>query len=360
MAEVKKMTIKALRANHGDAIVLEITKSSSEVFRILIDGGPPGMIAETSHPRLKAQQTRDFVQLLHDYRDVGLEFDLTVLTHIDSDHIGGLLAAYRREEFRKIIGKNIWFNSAHLIAKELKKIEPPDSKIIISPIVGPNTSVREAIDLDKLVEKNQTNRSLITTNTPPLSLDWGRIDILSPTVAQLNNLVDYWKKEIPSKTTSGKENDYGCTIEHYQKNDDFTSDVSVRNGSSIAMLVRSQVGSFLLLGDSFSGTVANSIRNLGYSETNKLIIDVCKVSHHGSKGNTCPDFLSLIDCQYFLISTNGGKQLPNKQTIARILNTFPSAQFVFNYPELIKKIFNDEELEKFSKNIANLKEITLS
>lgn len=359
MAEVIKTTIKALRANHGDAIVVEIIKDSGEIFRILIDGGPPGMLAQTNHPVLKAQQTREFLQLLNEYRDKFLEFDITVLTHIDSDHIGGLLAAYRREEYRKVIGKNIWFNSPSLVSKKLNKAQPANSNIIISPIVGINTSVREAVDLDDLVELYQPNRSLITTSTPPIILDWGRIDILSPTVSKLNDLVDYWETEIADKTTSGKKNDYENTIEHYQKNDNFTSDTSVKNGSSIAMLVRSSVSSILLLADSFSTTVASSLRNLGYSETNKLTIDVCKISHHGSKGNTCTELLSLLNCRFFIISTNGGKQLPHKQTIARILSVFPAAQFIFNYPELTKKIFDEEELKAYAHNISNLKEIIL-
>lgn len=359
MADVTKTTIKALRANHGDAIVVEITKDSGEVFRILIDGGPPGMIAQTNHPMLKAQQTREFSQLLNEYRDKCLAFDITVLTHIDSDHIGGLLAAYRRGEYRKVIGRNIWFNSPSLVSRKLNKIQPPNSNIIVSPIVGVNTSVQEAADLDDLVELHQPNRSLITTSTPPMIRDWGRIDILSPTVSQLNNLVNYWETELADKNTSGKNNDYENTIEHYQKNDNFTSDTSVRNGSSIAMLVRTSVSSILLLGDSFSPTVASSLVNLGYSETNKLTIDVCKISHHGSKGNTCPKLLSLIDCRFFIISTNGGKQLPNKQTIARILSVFPAAQFIFNYPELTRKIFDEDELKTYAHNISNLKEITL-
>jgi beta-lactamase superfamily II metal-dependent hydrolase len=359
MVEVIKTTIKALRVNHGDAIVVEITKKSGEVFRILIDGGPPGMIVETNHPGLKAQQTREFSQLLNEYRDKCLEFNIAVLTHIDSDHIGGLLAAYRREEYRKVIGKNLWFNSPRLVSKKLNKAQPPNSNIIVSPIIGVNTSVQEAVDLDDLVELHQPNRLLITTSTPPMFFDWGRIDILSPTTTQLNNLVDYWETEIADKTTSGRNNDYENSIKHYRENDSFTSDTSVRNGSSIAMLVRTSASSLLLLADSFSTTVARSLSDLGYSETNKLKIDVCKISHHGSKGNTCPLLLSLIDCRFFIISTNGGKQLPNKQTIARILRMFPAAQFIFNYPELTKKIFNEDELKTYASNISNLKEITL-
>ena len=165
--------------------------------------------------------------------------------------------------------------------------------------------------------------------------------------------------EIADKTTSGRNNDYENSIKHYRENDSFTSDTSVRNGSSIAMLVRTSASSLLLLADSFSTTVARSLSDLGYSETNKLKIDVCKISHHGSKGNTCPLLLSLIDCRFFIISTNGGKQLPNKQTIARILRMFPAAQFIFNYPELTKKIFNEDELKTYASNISNLKEITL-
>jgi hypothetical protein len=354
-----KLKIKALAANHGDAIVLEIGSIPETTFKMLVDGGPPGVMAKTNHPRLKTMQAGALLQQLDAYRGAHQTFDLTVLTHIDSDHIGGLLAAYRRKEYRQVIGKNVWFNSARLIAAELKKRQPPESDILINPIVGSKTSFTEAVDFDDLLDDSQSDRKLITTETPPLVYDWGTIHVLSPTIDQLSKLLDQWVKEKPDTQTSGKTSDYSHSIKDLQANDTFSPDTSVTNASSIGLLIKCSAGIVLLLGDALSSTVSASLRRLNYSEDNKLNVDVCKVSHHGSKGNTCEELLSLINVRNFIISTNGGKQLPDKQTIARILKFSPNSNIIFNYPELKNRIFTKDELNVLHNNLPDLDELVL-
>lgn len=351
--------IKALQVKHGDAIILEIADAPNKIFRMLIDGGPPGVIGKVNHPRLKSAQIGALTTELDNYHQTDQSFDITVLTHIDDDHIGGILAAYKKKEYREVLGKEVWFNSARLIAKHLKQAPHTGSEIIISPIEGSETSVSQGIDLDDLLDLHQESRELITTNSCPKKYGWGTIRILSPTTAQLTNLHDQWVKEKPLRETSGKESDYDKPIAYLQCNDTFVSDSSVRNASSIALLINTAAGNLLFLGDAFSSTVCGSLRQLKFSESNRLQVEVCKVSHHGSKGNTCAEFLSLVDVKKFIISTNGGKQLPDKQTIARIFKYAPTSQIIFNYPNLKQKIFSTEELANWSKNLLDFNEIIL-
>lgn len=352
-----RLTIKALEANHGDAIVLEIEEASGRTFRILVDGGPPGVMARTSHPGVRARQAGALLRQLNAYRDANLSFDLAVLTHIDSDHIGGLLAAYRRAEYRQVIGQLVWFNSARLIAAQLKKTQPPESDNLIHPIVGSETSFNQAVDLDELLEEHQPDRQLITTENPTHIFDWGTIDILSPTITQLSSLLDQWVKEKPDTQTSAKTDDYACSIADLQADDTFIPDASVTNASSIGLLLKCPVGSVLLLGDAFSSTIVDSLRRLNHSKDNKLVVDVCKISHHGSKGNTCEEFLGLIEARYFIISTNGTKHLPDKRTLARILKYCPDSKIIFNYPSLKNKIFTRDELIAWRYNLPDSNEL---
>jgi beta-lactamase superfamily II metal-dependent hydrolase len=68
----------------------------------------------------------------------------------------------------------------------------------------------------------------------------------------------------------------------------------------------------LFLGDAHDQVVADNIRTLGYSDTNKLKLDLVKISHHGSQHNTSSETLSL-DSPCYVISTDGSKHgLPNK------------------------------------------------
>ena len=56
----------------------------------------------------------------------------------------------------------------------------------------------------------------------------------------------------------------------------------------------------LLLADSHPSVIVASLRALYYSETQKLTVDYMKVSHHGSRYNTSPELLSLINCRQFI------------------------------------------------------------
>jgi len=332
-----KMTVNALQAKHGDAIVVQIDWDTHKVFRMLIDGGPPGRVAKSGHPALKKHQAA-LTNVLDEFLAAGLSFDLTVLTHIDSDHIGGLLVAYTREEYRCVLGPNVWFNSLRLISNELKTALPEDSENIINFILGRETSVKQGIAFDDLLHQHQADRRSVIAGQQVV-YEWGTIDILSPTVDQLRDLAKTWVKKASEKKTSSTENDYAKKMEDLQKEDEFEADTSVTNASSIALLIRSDAGAALLLGDSLSQTICESLRALGFDETNRLFVNVCKLSHHGSKGNTCSELLSITEVENFIISTNGTNQLPDKQTLGRILKHCPKSKIAFNYPDLIEKIF---------------------
>ena len=76
--------------------------------------------------------------------------------------------------------------------------------------------------------------------------------------------------------------------------------------------------------------------------------------------NTNDELLSLLDCNNFIISANGRHHgLPNKKTLARILNNFPSANLYFNYPDLIGEIFSSEELKRANFKALHCKDIIL-
>ena len=69
--------LEMLPARYGDCIWIEY--GEDPVRRILIDGGAPGVYKRTLKPRLK--------QLSDEER----KFELLVVTHVDYDHIRGVL-----------------------------------------------------------------------------------------------------------------------------------------------------------------------------------------------------------------------------------------------------------------------------
>lgn len=81
--------------------------------------------------------------------------------------------------------------------------------------------------------------------------------------------------------------------------------------------------SILFLGDAHPKFLEQSLSSKGYSKHNKLKVDFVKISHHGSKNNTTNNLLDMIDCDNFVISTNGGNSFhthPDRETIARIIH----------------------------------------
>src|SRR5215210_7549983 len=86
-------SLEALRARHGDSLLLHFgTPDKPE--HVLIDGGPGVSYGDALKPRLQAMRTalQTMGRLEEDYP---LPLRLMMVSHIDDDHIGGLLGLTR-------------------------------------------------------------------------------------------------------------------------------------------------------------------------------------------------------------------------------------------------------------------------
>jgi beta-lactamase superfamily II metal-dependent hydrolase len=346
------LIVSFLRASHGDAILIRTGVDSTKPFRILIDGGPSECFQKKQGPKIIRGPLQE---LLSSLVDRGEKLDLVVMTHVDDDHIGGLLKAFQSDTYQKVLGSNVWFNSAYLISKELAESVSNEADIRIKLSNGLETSIVQGIIFDdQLSRMGISDRSLKITGQK-IPFDWGAITILSPNEDQLRALAKKWEHEESNLLTSGAATDYSYSIETLQENDSFEEDKSIHNGSSIAFLIESGNSKALFLGDAQASAICTSLRKLGYSENNPLKIGLCKLAHHGSKANTSSEFLSLVECEKFIVSTNGLRHgLPNKKTIARILAASPHSSILFNYPKLKEKIFSADELKELAACIKDI------
>lgn len=101
------------------------------------------------------------------------------------------------------------------------------------------------------------------------------------------------------------------------------------------MLLETHGYRLLLTGDAQPDLLAESIRQIA-DERNEhpLRIDAFKLAHHGSQGNITPELLDLIDCDLFLVSSNGDHfKHPDHETIELIASRAKGRQLrvVFNY-----------------------------
>ena len=113
--------IKSLKAQNGDSFLISFVDENSMPKNILIDGGREAAYYDSSnnlHGELKSE-----IDAIKARKE---NIDLLILTHIDNDHICGLLKWFEMDtEAYKLI-KNVWFNSGKLIADFFKKPENKD------------------------------------------------------------------------------------------------------------------------------------------------------------------------------------------------------------------------------------------
>lgn len=199
--------------------------------------------------------------------------DLLVITHLDSDHIGGLQAVLDSIPVRRI-----WWNgtvkhstdAVKLMETALKlhipmfeaaagmKWQPDESASL--DVLWPETSVSAAA-LQEVEDQNESSVAFLLTL-------YGRTFLLTGDIGKASErtMLDHFKDS------------NACT-----RNDSITDEI--------------------------------------LSTKNKYCLDVLKVAHHGSKGSTSPDWLSYWKPVYAVISVGKDNlyRHPNAETLERLM-----------------------------------------
>jgi len=340
--------VRILKANHGDCILVS-HEGPSSVFNILIDGGPSTTFRNGPRQRYSGA----LCNVLDDLKEKGQHIDLAILTHIDDDHIHGLIKAFEKQGYLGQLVKSIWFNSSRLITQHFNAPEISENNILLKDD-SPKTTVQQGKDLEILLDEIGCKRAPLIMAGQVYEIGPFTLNVLSPDRKQLEQLLHKWPTEVESAETSSHDNDYHLTLSQIWADDEFEPDTSIYNGSSIAFILENDGKKMLFLGDAHDQVVVDNLRALGYSDTNKLKLDLVKISHHGSQYNTSNEFLSLLDSPRYVISTNGRKHgHPNKRTIARIIKATDGNIF-FNYDHVIPPLLLADEAEFYSSRLEEL------
>lgn len=326
---MEKTVVKVLKAFEGDCIIIHTYDADGNRFNILLDGGTPGTFKTSLRKELEY------------FEEEKLSIDLLILTHIDNDHIGGILKFIDSSYFDNIEVKKYFLNGGNLI-----KINE-----------GTQVSISQGLEFEKYLLTKEKDRKKwgdeVVFTAKEIKLANGIIcKILSPDNKGLELLLANWKylsdEEIQSYQVAGsvvtKAKDFDIPFDELAKRD-FKPDKSLEedyfNNSSIAFILECPDFKGLFLGDTCPETIITSLKAFEYTKENPLKVDIVKVSHHGSKNNTSNELLELIQCKKFVISTHGGKgstKHPDRETIARIVAqpniTNPKEiELNFNYPK---------------------------
>lgn len=332
------MQIEMGRALHGDCLFVEWSGEQGS-HRMLIDGGPIGAY-DILASRLAAQPAN------------GRLFELVVLSHVDADHIEGMLRLFAQPpEQWPLQVKEVWFNGwRHLVEAEVEVLGGRQGEYFSALLqhrlppgawntrFGGRAVVRPDDDL------------------PVVTLDGGMtLTLLSPTRSKLDKMREAWRKNLAPRGLTpgdlvaawqslGEQKKYlpeesllassSASIEQILQRQ-FRPDESAANGASIAFLAEHAAGRCLFLADAHPDVIVESLqRLLRVRGLQRLSVDAVKVSHHGSKNNTDEALVSLVDSPRWLVSTSGAIfRHPDEEAIARILDGAQGRplELYFNY-----------------------------
>lgn len=344
----KNMKIKILKAFKGDSILLSFLDYESRQRNIVIDGGTCSTYFEN-----KTRINGDLHDVIKTIRDNDQKIDLLILTHIDDDHIGGILKWFSKDKSAYGLIDKVWFNSGKTIAEYFQSKENKELELSLEIFDDSFTSVKQGKVFEDYIEEHNIWDKKIILKGNNEELNGVKIQILSPTNIKLEKLLTEFKKPKHNYFTSGSESDWNISLSDFIKEENsnrykFDEDDSVPNGSSIAFILTFNEKSYVFLGDSHPTDIIESLTDLGFSKENQLISELLKVSHHGSCRNTNKELLEIIKTDHYIISSDGtSDNLPNKRTFARVAKENPNATIHFNYGKLPGFIFLDKDRQDF-------------
>jgi len=383
--------IEMLPAAHGDCLWIEYG-NGQQVQRILIDGGP----AHT-YPALRER-------ILH--LPAGeRRFDLLVITHIDADHIEGIVRLLQDAESLKCRFDRIWFNGRD----QLNRVPDPAGQplgALQGEMLGMLIADYEELGGKKVLNVGLPDRlaaidrkagKLPTVDMPGDC----RLTLLSPDYACLLKLKDSWAEELcKARVASGDllalrgkleesrnlrplGDELGATDapmeERFElpdpsdrdlaagiadalggsdgepgENAPFGGDTSKANGSSIAVLLDYPSDDpqirLLLSGDAWSSVLEASVDCLLPRPGAQLTLTGFKLPHHGSVANVSESLLGKLRCQHFLVSTSGAVfRHPHARAIELLLkerNDRRMLRLHFNYLSTTTKAWSDPADQK--------------
>jgi len=338
---LKVFEINFIKAEHGDCIHISFTDDNAIIRYILIDGGPASTyIKRNGKKKLENGPLKLLVDELK-------QIDLLVITHIDDDHIGGILKWFSSDQQFAEKVKSVWFNSPKKIQESLSTNIDVSDDTCTERYDSLETSTKQGSSLEAILEKNNMNHLGYITAGFSHSVYGSELLVLSPQVETLHSLLSFWVTEQPQLYTV-KSNDYSSSLSDLLINDIFKEDKKIQNKSSISFIFKHKGDSYLFLGDTTPSEIIPSLKKLGYDKDNKLDAKFIKLSHHGSKKNTSNELLEIVNTSKYIVSTNGKyHEHPDKLCLARIISHNCNSKFYFNYPERYKKIFTPEDFESY-------------
>jgi beta-lactamase superfamily II metal-dependent hydrolase len=317
------ITVEVLKGAYGDALWIECVRPGRP-WRMIVDGGPPEAAGALA-ARVDALPRDERV------------LDVVVVSHIDSDHIGGMLPLLARGDLE--IG-DVWFNGLSQLPKdeESSMRSVSEGEDLVELLTGVTSG--KPLPWNRVVG----GRALMTDGDRTFRelrlMDGPRITLLSPTPRRLRALRRMWDQAM-TRLHRGESEEMGGATPLEPLADlpavaaaETANDASVPNGSSIAFLLEHRGASCLFCADAFPTVLGGALWALVNARGGRPItVDAVKLPHHGSEKNVGRKLLTLVSTKHFLISTSGERfGHPDDVSLARAVMAGGSGTTLwFNY-----------------------------
>lgn len=330
------LTLRAIKAKHGDCLLL-----FAEDATVLIDGGPSGVYKRFLRYQLEA---------LPKNGDEPPLIDLIMVSHIDADHIDGILdltdelIEARNEERDPIVDiRRAWHNSfADTIANitetgvsssrgdaaslasaldevDLGDFDPHDSKLVLSS-VGQGRQLR--LDLKALnIDVNQRFKgrlAILGNAVSPWKCGALNLDVIGPSQEQIDDLKKKWAKDL--NKILKKEADAKTAAQ--------SMDTSVSNLASIVVVAEASGKTALLTGDARGKMILEWLEKSDRVTVGGSIhFDIIKMPHHGSDRNVTPDFFERVTADHYVFCGDGKHGNPEPNTLRMLFEARPHLNY---------------------------------
>ena len=371
-------SLEVLKARQGDCLLMHFG-SNNEPGLVLIDGGPRKVYQPFLKPRLKEiKKNRQLTDLQP------LPVDLLMVSHVDGDHILGILDLMKEETtansshqptLLNIMG--LWHNSFDDIIGH----PAGDLTAVMKHQFGP-AAVSGGGDLPE-----EARRQVEEACSVPPEAVASSLKVLASIGDGLNLINDAKKLSIArnpyfgGKLIQASQDDKPKPIakglqftvagpmapelealhkEHLKwlekhKDKPITQalaayvDMTPSNLSSIVVLAEFGGKRMLLTGDARGDKILQGLQFTGLldpGQDSTITVDLLKVPHHGSARNLDLDFFKRIITRHYIFSANGKDGNPDRETMEMLWNARGEADYTIHLTYAIEEI--DEERKKKS------------
>jgi glyoxylase-like metal-dependent hydrolase (beta-lactamase superfamily II) len=364
------------RARKGDCLILHYG-SKDDPGLILIDGGPSRVYKPHLKPRLA--QIREARGL---GSDETLLVDLMMVSHIDDDHINGILEltkelveakasqqslplkvrSFWHNSFDDIIGNTptellaavtASFGAASLSGEpDTEDLAPEVARILVS--VEQGFRLRDDVRNLQLPINPQFGGKLVIADKEGESIDLGKglkVTLAGPMKAELIALQkdhdDFLKKSKEERKTKAALASF--------------TDTSVPNLSSLVLLAEVGKKSMLLTGDARGDKILEGLELVGLlKKAGKMHTNILKMPHHGSDRNMDPIFFQRITADHYVFSGDGEHGNPERETLQMLSDESGDRKFTIHLTYPIDEIdvarekdWNEEQQKERTKKKNN-------